>query len=331
MLPASYRKLIAARLSRDFKAAVEIVEAPLTEPGPGEVVIRTLYAGLNASVGIFTAGGYPNTPPVPFDVKTETAGEVVAVGADVTNLKPGDQVVSMEGGFLEYQTLKARRLIPVPKASPEATSFLTSGLTASISLEAVGEMKSGETVLVTAAAGGTGQFAVQLAKLAGNHVIGTVGSDDKVAMLKEMGCDRVINYRTEDLAQVLKAEYPNGVNIVYESVGGTTFDTAVKNLAIFGRLIIIGNISEYIAGPEKVTQPRIYNYLLGKSASVRGFFLLHYGRQFQPHLGKLNKLYEEGKLQVKIDPAEFKGLDSVVQAFEHLHSGKSTGKVIVSF
>ncbi len=85
-------------------------------------------------------------------------------------------------------------------------------------------MKTGETVLVTAAAGGTGQFAVQLAKLAGNTVIATCSTPEKVKLLKELGCDRVINYKTENLEQVLKSEYPNGVDIVYESVGGETFN-----------------------------------------------------------------------------------------------------------
>lgn len=84
------------------------------------------------------------------------------------------------------------------------------GLTASIALEQVGQMKSGQTVLVTAAAGGTGVFAVQLAKLAGNHVIGTCSSDEKIGMLKQLGCDRVINYKKENFAKVLKTEYPQG-------------------------------------------------------------------------------------------------------------------------
>lgn len=97
-----------------------------------------------------------------------------------------------------------------------------------------------------AAAGGTGQFAVQLAKLAGNHVIGTCGSEDKVKFLKEIGCDRVVNYKKEDLAAVLKKEYPQGIDLVYECVGGKMLETAVNSLAIHGRIVIIGMISGYV-------------------------------------------------------------------------------------
>ena len=106
---------------------------------------------------------------------------------------------------------------------------------ASLALEQTGEIKSGQTVLVTAAAGGTGVFAVQLAKLAGCHVIGTCSSSDKVSLLKSLGCDRVVNYKTESLHDVLKKEYPRGIDVVYESVGGEIFNTAARHLAIHGK------------------------------------------------------------------------------------------------
>lgn len=123
--------------------------------------------------------------------------------------------------------------------------LMVSGLTASLSLEHVGRMSSGETVLVTAAAGATGSFAVQLAKLNSNHVIGTCSSDEKATFLKSLGCDRVVNYRKENLNEVLKSEYPKGVDLVYECVGGEMYETCVKNLAVKGRIIIIGMISGY--------------------------------------------------------------------------------------
>lgn len=140
-----------------------------------------------------------------------------------------------------------------------------SGTTASISLEKVGELKSNQTVLVTgntsnicticslytkiphiAAAGGTGQFAVQLAKLAGNRVIGTCGSEDKVKFLKEIGCDRVINYKKEDVGTVLKKEFPQGVDLVYECVGGKMLEAAINSLAVHGKIVVIGMISGYV-------------------------------------------------------------------------------------
>lgn len=118
-------------------------------------------------------------------------------------LQVGQPVATLTyGGFSEYATEKARFVVPVQAPTPEVVAFLTSGLTASIGLEQAA-LKQGETALVTAAAGGTGLFAVQLAKLAGLHVIGTCGSEEKADMLRGLGVDRVVNYKREDLKQVL--------------------------------------------------------------------------------------------------------------------------------
>lgn len=115
-------------------------------------------------------------------------------------------------------------------STPEVMTIVVSGLTAAIGLEVVGEIKTGDVVLVTAA-GGTGHCAVQLALQAGAHVIGTCRSPAKVKFLQQLGCDRAINYCEENLAQVLKTEYPQGVDLVYESVGRELFDICVENLA----------------------------------------------------------------------------------------------------
>jgi NADPH-dependent curcumin reductase CurA len=332
MLPTTYRKIVVEKLSTNFKEAIQLIEAPLPVAGNGQLLVRNLYAGMNASVAMLTGGFYPDTPPVPFDLMTESAGEVVAVGPDITTFKIGDHVVVPTGaGFGEYQLISTRQAFPVTQATPEVTAFLISGLTASIALEQVGEMKSDEVVLVTAAAGGTGQFAVQLAKLAGNHVIGTCSSDQKVAMLRELGCDRVINYRTESLHEVLKTEYPRGVNLVYESVGRETFDTCLNHLARFGRLLVIGYVSEYGTGFENVNKPRVYGKLVFKSASLRGFFLPYYYKYFEKHLATLSTLHTQGQLKVSVAPQQFKGLDTVGQAYDYLQSGDSSGKVIISY
>jgi len=162
-------------------------------------------------------------------------------------------------------------------------------------------------------------------------VIGTCGSEDKAELLRALGCDRVINYKQEDVGAVLKAEYPRGIDLVYESVGGTMFDTCVENLAVRGRLVIIGYISEYLANPELVTRPRIYRILLSKSASLRAMFLLHFVRQIPGEMAKLVDLYQSDKLKVEVDPKPFYGVEQVADAVEYLHSGKSAGKVVVKF
>lgn len=334
MPPATYRKVVAVRHNRSFREAVEIQEAPFPTPGPDEVIIRNLYAGVNAADSMMAAGQYLVPTPLPCDMGGEAIGEVTQVGVDVTALRPGDHVLTnaIGAGYCEYYRGKARFAVPVPAATPEIMSLSVGGLTASLGLQ-TGDMQSGETVLVTAAAGGTGQFAVQLAKLAGNHVIGTCGSDDKAAYLRSLGCDRVVNHRTESLKDVLKNEYPRGVDVVFEGVGGQMFDITLRALARFGRLVTIGAVSEYKDGPEIVSDARIYYKLLAKNISIRGFNLnLYFGRpEAASHLKKLVELLEQGKLNPGIDPTVFSGVDSVVDAVEYLHNGLNTGKVVVRY
>jgi NADPH-dependent curcumin reductase CurA len=192
-------------------------------------------------------------------------------------------------------------------------------------------MKSNEVILVTAAAGGTGHIAVQLAKLAGNHVIGTCGSEQKVALLKKLGCDRIINYRIENLDHVLKSEYPKGINLVFDCVGKQVFDTCVENLAIRGRLIVVGFISEYGKSVEEHMQPRIYHKLFWKAASVRGFLMPLYQEYAAEARVRLLELFYSGKLKVAIDPTQFQGIESIPTAVEYLLSGQNCGKVVVKF
>lgn len=252
-------------------------------PPPGSVYVRNVFCGINASDINFTNGVYlPGVQP-PFDTGFEAIGRVVGLGEGVTKFKVGDPVSYMGfGAFAEQREVAAKSLIPLPRLLPEFLALPVSGLTASIALEEVGQIKAGETVLVTAAAGATGSFAVQLAKSAGCHVIGTCSSDEKAQMLKELGCDRPVNYKKEDLFSVLRKEYPSGVDVVYEGVGGKMFDIALNNLAVKGRLVVIGFISGYQdssgwTGGGAVQKP-IAPKLLGKSASVRGFFLNDYAK-----------------------------------------------------
>lgn len=333
MYPKTYKKLVASKLSKDFRAAVEIVEVDWTVPAPNEIVVRNLFAGVNASDVNITAGVYFVNTPLPFDLGVEAAGEVVAIGSNVRHLKVGDHVMTtmIGGGYREYLAIDASRVIPVLKATPEVLTVVVSGLTASIGLEVVGEMKSGEVVLVTAAAGGTGSYAVQLAKLVGAHVIGTCRSEAKAELLKQLGCDRAINYCTENLDEVLKKEYPNGVDLVYECVGRELFDICVDNLALRGRLVIVGYISEYTSELESVHSVRIYNKLLWKSASLRGFLFTHYAEHVPQHQASLMELFYAVKIKPVVDQTEFKGIESIVSAVEYLYSGNNCGKVVVSF
>ncbi len=331
----TYKKLVAKQFAQDFKSAIEIVELPIPEPTPGEIVIRNKFAGVNAGFDTLICRGevsYINLTP-PFDLGVEAVGEVVAVGNNVEDFQVGDAVVTTGrgGGYREYQTINADLAFKVHEATPEVLTLMPTGVSALVALEQVGEMKSQEVVLVTAAAGGTGHIAVQLAKLAGNHVIGICGSDAKGQLLRELGCDRIINYRTEDLNQVLKQEYPNGVNLVFDCVGRQVFDTCLDNLAVRGRLVVVGFISEYANNFEQVTQPRIYQKLFWKAASVRGFLMPLYKEYMIEARDRLLNLFYTDKLKVTIDPTQFNGVESIPAAVEYLLSGQNCGKVVVRF
>jgi NADPH-dependent curcumin reductase CurA len=162
---------------------------------------------------------------------TVAVGKVLQIGSSVKGFKIGDAIVSTTyNAFGDYIVISSKQAIKVPSTSPQAIPIFVSGLTASIALEQAGRIKKGETVLVTAAAGATGLFAVQLAKLAGCHVIGTCSSDEKCDYLLSLGVDRAINYTKVDLYKTLKSEYPKGIDVVYESVGGETFNVLRRQL-----------------------------------------------------------------------------------------------------
>ncbi|MCF4966361.1 zinc-binding dehydrogenase [Nostoc sp. CMAA1605] len=331
----NYKKLIAKQLHQDFKSAVEIVEVPLTAPANHEILIRNKFAGINAGFDTLLCRGevsYIKLTP-PFDLGVEAVGEVVAVGADVSGFRVGDAVITTwrGGGYREYQVIDASLAVKVREATPEILNLVPTGVSALVALEQAGEMQSDEVVLVTAAAGGTGHIAVQLAKLAGNHVIGTCSSEAKEKLLQELGCDRIINYHRENLQEVLKQEYPKGINLIFECVGKQVFDTCVDNLAIRGRLVSIGYISEYGKSIEEVTQARIYHQLFWKASSVRGFLMPHYQEYIPEARDRLLNLFYAGKLQVSVDSTPFLGLESIPTAVAYLLSGQNCGKVVVRF
>jgi len=327
---STFHKLVAVRASNVFREALEVQEAELKPPGEGQIQVAVRYAGVNAADYLMAAGRYLAPTPPPYDMGGEAVGVVSAVGEGVIDIREGDAVLAVGvPGYREVLTMPAAQAIPVPQASPDVLTLGISGLTASIALLEVGQMGHNETVLVTAAAGGTGSFAAQLAKQAGNHVIGTCSSADKVDFLRGLGVDRPINYKEEDLAAVLKAEYRKGVNLVFEGVGGSIFDQCVDALSVRGRLLIIGAISEYEAGPQMVTGPRILYKLLYKSASLRAFWLMHYFGHTRDHMARLLMMLGEGMIQALTDPAPFVGLSAAIDAIDFMYQGKNLGKVVV--
>ncbi|TDH70637.1 hypothetical protein CCR75_005547 [Bremia lactucae] len=327
----SYKRLEVHTKSSDFRAATHIVETTeLPKAHDNSIVVKNFYVGINATDINISNGMYTGKQPPPFGCGLEAVGVVEDVGRHVVDLKKGDAVAYRKlGAFAEYNEVDAAMAIKVPHPVPEVLPLIVSGSSASIALEQVGKMKSNETVLVTAAAGGTGQFVVQLAKLAGNHVIGTTSSDTKAALLKSIGCDRVINYNTENVNHVLKEEYPDGVNLVFESVGGDMLQTAVNNVAIKGRIIAFGYISCYHGEKKNFTATELVSILLKKSALLQGFFSSHYHDCYHRHMQQLLKLIEDKQLVPGIDSIKYEGLSSIPDAVDHMYSRKNMGKIVV--
>lgn len=339
-IPTAMRKLLVTQLSPDFRKAVTLMPSvPVPVPGDGDLLVRNRYVGVNASDINFSSGRYDPSVNPPFDIGFEGIGEVVALGLSASkNFAVGQPVAYVQtGSFAEYTVVPAKTAIPVPSVTPEFLTFLISGTTAYISLKEFGNLSKGKRVLVTAAAGGTGQFAVQLAKHANCYVIGTCSSEEKAGFLKSIGCDLPINHKTENVASVIKEKFPEGVDVVYESVGGEMFDLSVKCLATKGDLIIIGFISGYKTplGILPVKESALPAVLLKKSASIHGFFLTHYLSEYKEAIISLVKLHRTGKLVCEVDNGElspegkFTGLESVFRAVDYLYTGKNIGKIVV--
>ncbi|XP_005100067.1 prostaglandin reductase-3-like [Aplysia californica] len=342
-LPATAKQVTVTKRGLNYRECTEIRNVPVPNPQAGQVLVKNKFVGINATDVNISSGRYfvdPTLKP-PFIAGLEGIGPIVAVGEGVTNLKIGQAVAFLQyGTFAEYVIVPADIAVPVPSTDPSFMSIVISGLTASVGLEEEGDLKAGKTVLVTAAAGGTGQFAVQIAKLAGCHVIGTCSSPEKADFLKSIGCDRVINYKKESFREVITKEYSNKLDVVYECVGKEMFDVSLQNLAIKGRLIVIGAISGYkdaegANASELIPKVPVGMEIVQKSASVRGFLLPLFPEKIPLHIATLAKQFAEGKIKVTLDKGEnvakgpFKGLEKTADAVEHLYSGKNIGKVIV--
>ncbi|GIY99880.1 prostaglandin reductase 3 [Caerostris extrusa] len=240
------------------------------------------------------------------------------------------------GAFSEYVYIPEEEVISIASCSGSLMPLLVSGTTASLSLDKCGLILPGDKVMITAAAGGAGHIAVQWAKHAGCHVIGTCSSQEKVKFLESLGCDRPINYKDESITEVLHSEYPDGVNVIWESIGGKMFDTLFNHLAVKGRMIVVGAVSQYAdeAFGQDLKKGMTAKLLL-RSSMLSAFFLPHFKNDIPHYLSILVRLLHEQNLKLHIDDGSlhgkpFKGIEDIPRAVEYLHSGRSKGKVIVS-
>eukprot|EP00560_Eucampia_antarctica_P010036 CAMPEP_0197830082 /NCGR_PEP_ID=MMETSP1437-20131217/6671_1 /TAXON_ID=49252 ORGANISM="Eucampia antarctica, Strain CCMP1452" /NCGR_SAMPLE_ID=MMETSP1437 /ASSEMBLY_ACC=CAM_ASM_001096 /LENGTH=394 /DNA_ID=CAMNT_0043432223 /DNA_START=22 /DNA_END=1206 /DNA_ORIENTATION=+ len=347
-VPPTYRALVAAQTGSSFSQVARVDTLPTpTDLAADEVLVRVRYAGVNGGCETFRARGehafVSNAGATqPFGLGAEGVGVVAAFGSNVDGYKVGDAVCFVGSAFAEYSVCKTSTLWSIPSASKEYVGLRISALTACAMLEQTGKLKKGETVLITAAAGGAGHFAVQFAKAAGCVVIGTCGSEKKAKMLKEkLGCDHVIRYKEEDVAAELKKLAPDGLDVILEGVGGGMLQTALDCLAQKGRLLQIGYISEYPHNPEAETETSkneidAADIFWNKKTIRRGDQII-YGNAWPSDFSTVEgskdrvlRLFAEKQLVSLVDDAkEFVGLESVSEAIEHMLSGSTIGKVVV--
>ena len=329
----TYRAIRLERIAPSFREGSEIVDLPLAQPGPGEIRVRIRFCGIN---GIFDTQIARNAVDyvkiaLPTFTGVEAIGTVEAVGEGVTDYAVGDAAVTVRftGGYREANTGPASQFAKAPAATREYLALASTGVSALVALERIGELKDGETIAISAAAGGLGHLLVQLAALRGCRVIGVAGGKAKCDFVASLGAERVIDYKSEDVAAVLAAEYPKGLDVAVDTVSGTIFDAFLANLANHGRLVVGGAAADLEGKPEVVTAPRIAHAIYYKGASVRGFM----NGLLTPHWAearvRLFDLYEAGRLQVHFDDEPHGGIAGVFGAVERLLSGRSMGKVVV--
>src|SRR5471030_266775 len=228
--------------------ALTYEQIELGAPGPGQIKIKQHAAGVNYIDTYFRMGMYPSPVGSPFISGSEGAGEVIAVGSGVTDLKVGDRVAAVVamGGYAEERLIPADRAVKLPDniSYEQAAGMMLKGMTAQYLLRRTYVVKKGDTILVHAAAGGVGVILCQWGKALGATVIGTVGSEDKGKIAKENGADHLIYYRTEDFAAKVK-EITGGklCDVVYDGIGKTTFPASLDCIRPLGMFASFGSAS----------------------------------------------------------------------------------------
>ncbi len=303
------------------KLSYEEVEKPT--PKADEVLIKVAAAGINYADTMMRSGNYLTKPELPFTLGYEAAGTIEEIGADVKNLRPGQRVLATvsSGGYAEYATAKANLAMPIPDELDfgESTALLVQGLTA---LGLLNETRSGQTILIHAAAGGVGTLLVQLAKHKGLKVIGTASSESKLQMVANLGADFAVNYSEDDWTdEVLKATDGKGADWIIEMVGGDIVAKNLKVLAKNGTMWIYGSAS----GEDfKVSVLS----LMSKNHAIRGYWLMNESVENRIAFTKELLGHLKGnRLQIQV--TEFP-LEQAREAHEAIESRKTTGKVVLT-
>jgi len=308
-----------------------VTEESVAEPADGEVLVRNLYM----SVDPYMRGRMNDIKSYipPFQV-----GEVLQAGvvgrvasSKFDGIAAGDYVMGMLG-WENYSISDGRLLRKIPSGSAPLSYHLgilgMPGMTAYIGLMKIAEAKPGDNVFVSAASGAVGSVVGQLAKIHGCHVAGSAGSDDKVALLTdEFGYDAAFNYKSsESLGDSVKNACPEGVDVLFENVGGEIFEAVLWNMRDYGRIALCGMIADYNID-EPQPGPRGMMLIIGRRLTMRGFIVSDHPKWCEEYVGKAIGWLQQGKLIYRESIAE--GVENAPQAFIDLLKGRNTGKQIV--
>ncbi len=307
--------------------ALRYEDAPLPEPGQGEARVKIEAAGVNFIDVYHRNGLYPGQLPITPGM--EGAGVVDAIGPAVSALNPGDRVAYAmhQGSYAEYAVVPAWKLVPIPDSvdARSAAALMLQGMTAHYLSHTTYPLQPGDTALVHAAAGGVGLLLVQMAKRCGARVIGTVSTEEKARLARQAGADEVIIYTQTDFeTETRRLTGGAGVNVVYDSVGKTTFDKSLNCLKPRGYLVLYGQSS----GPVSPLNPQV---LAAKgSLFLTRPSLAHYTADRAELLERAGDLFEwvaAGELQVRIDQTF--PLAQAAEAHRYLEARKTRGKLLL--
>lgn len=306
---------------------LELEDLEVLAPGPGQLKIRNHAVGLNFVDVYQRTGLYPT--PLPFVAGNEGAGEVLAVGPGVTGFAPGDRIAYQGpvGAYADERLLPADKAVHLPEgvSYQTAAAALLKGATAFYLLHWTHQLKAGESILVHAAAGGTGQILVQWAKAIGATVIATAGSEEKCELVRDLGADLVVNYKTGDfVAEVKSFTAGRGVDVVYDGVGKATFEASLDCLRVRGLMVSFGNAS----GP--VSLPRLG--LLADKGSLyvtrpTGGAYFRTAEDIRTAAAALFEMIEAGKIKVAID--QRRPLAEAIEAQMALEARETTGSTVL--
>ena len=307
--------------------AMQVVDLPVPTPKANEAVVKIAAAGVNF-IDVYNREGRYKVP-LPFVLGQEGAGTVTAVGSDVKNVRPGDRVAytSILGAYAEYAAVPADRLVKIPDgvSDQQAAAAMLQGMTAHYLSHDTFPLKAGRTALIHAAAGGVGLLLVQMAHNLGARVIGTVSTEEKAKLAREAGADEIILYTQSDFElETKRLTGGKGVNVVYDSVGKTTFDKGLNVLLPRGMMVLFGGSSGAVSPLDPLILTQKGSLFLTRPS------LAHYiitSEELQARAGAVLDMIRAGKLKLRIE--HIYRLDEAPQAQRDLEGRKTTGKLLL--